>query len=97
LRELCRREDMALTTEPHLVPDVFDQIQYGGHVSEPVGNFLGERRTAWYAENPPVGPEVHLAKGEASAAYTYGLNGVVWPKRSQALTTRMPGRRRRNI
>jgi hypothetical protein len=78
LRELCRREDMALTTEPHLVPDVFDQIQYGGHVSEPVGNFLGERRTAWYAENPPVGPEVHLAKGEASSAYTYGLNGVVW-------------------
>jgi hypothetical protein len=78
LRELCRREDMALTTEPHLVPDVFDQIQYGGHVSEPVGNFLGERHTAWYAENPPVGPEVHLAKGEASSAYTYGLNGVVW-------------------
>ena len=78
LRELCRREGMALTTEPHLVPDVFDQIQYGGHVSEPVGNFLGERRTAWYAENPLVGPEVHLAKGEASAAYTYGLDGVVW-------------------
>ena len=78
LRELCQREGMALTTEPHLVPDVFDQIQYGGHVSEPVGNFLGERRTAWYAANPPVGPEVHLAKGEASAAYTYGLNGVVW-------------------
>lgn len=78
MRELCRREGMALTTEPHLVPEVFDQIQYGGAVSEPVGNFLGERRTAWYAENPPVGPEVHLAKGEASAAYTYGLNGVVW-------------------
>ena len=78
LRELCRREGMALTTEPHLVPEVFDQIQYGGYVSEPVGNFLGERRTAWYAQNPPVGPEVHLAKGEASAAYTYGLNGVVW-------------------
>ena len=78
LRDLCRREGMALTTEPHLIPDVFDQIQYGGHVSEPVGNFLGERRTAWYAENPAVGPEVHLAKGEASAAYTYGLDGVVW-------------------
>ena len=78
LRELCRREGMALTTEPHLVPELFDQIQYGGHVSEPVGNFLGERRTAWYARHPPVGPEVHLAKGEASAAYTYGLNGVVW-------------------
>ncbi|MCX6927647.1 MAG: glycosyl hydrolase [Verrucomicrobia bacterium] len=78
LRELCRREEMALTTEPHLVPEVFDQIQYGGHVSEPVGNFLGERNTAWYAANPPVGPEVHLAEGEASAAYTYGLNGVVW-------------------
>ncbi len=78
LRDLCRREGIALTTEPHLVPDVFDQIQYGGHVSEPVGNFLGERRTHWYADNPPVGPEVHLAKGEASAAYTYGLNGVVW-------------------
>ena len=69
---------MGLTTEPHLIPEVFDQVQYGGHVSEPVGNFLGERRTAWYAPNPPVGPEVHLAKGEASAAYTYGLNGVVW-------------------
>jgi hypothetical protein len=78
LRELCEREKMALTTEPHLVPEVFDQIQYGGMVSEPVGNFLGERRTAWYAANPPVGPEIHLAKGEASAAYTYGLNGVVW-------------------
>ncbi len=78
LRDLCRREGIALTTEPHLVPDVFDQIQYGGHVSEPVGNFLGERRTHWYADNPPVGPEVQLAKGEASAAYTYGLNGVVW-------------------
>jgi hypothetical protein len=78
LRELCRSENMALTTEPHLVPEVFDQIQYGGHVSEPVGNFLGERRTGWYAPNPPVGPEVHLAKGEASAAYTYGLDGVVW-------------------
>ena len=78
LRELCKREGMALTTEPHLVPDVFDQVQYGGHVSEPVGNFLGERRTAWYAENPPVGPEIQLAKGEASAACTYGLNGIVW-------------------
>lgn len=78
LRALCRREAMALTTEPHLIPEVFDQIQYGGSVSEPVGNFLGERRTAWYARNPPVGPEVQLAKGEASAAYTYGLNGVVW-------------------
>jgi hypothetical protein len=78
LRKLGRREAMALTTEPHLIPEVFDQIQYGGHVSEPVGNFLAERRTAWYAQNPPVGPEVHLAKGEASAAYTYGLNGVVW-------------------
>ena len=78
LRDLCQREGMALTTEPHLVPEVFDQIQYGGHVSEPVGNFLGERHTAWYAAHPPVGPEIHLAKGEASAAYTYGLNGVVW-------------------
>jgi hypothetical protein len=78
LRELCRSENMALTTEPHLVPGVFDQIQYGGNVSEPVGNFLGERRTGWYAPNPPLGPEVHLAKGEASAAYTYGLDGVVW-------------------
>jgi len=78
LRDLCQREGMALTTEPHLVPDVFDQIQYGGSVSEPVGNFLGERHTAWYAPNPPVGPEVHLAKGEASAASTYGLDGVVW-------------------
>ena len=78
LRELCEREGVALTTEPHLVPEVFDQIQYGGHVSEPVGNFLGERRTGWYAENPPVGPEIHLAKGEASAACTYGLDGVVW-------------------
>ena len=78
LRELCRRAGVALTTEPHLVPDVFDQIQYGGYVSEPVGNFLGERRTAWYAANPPVGPEVQLAKGEASAAATYGLDGVVW-------------------
>ena len=78
LRELCEREQIALTTEPHLIPEVFDQIQYGGFVSEPVGNFLGERRTAWYAANPPVGPEIHLAKGEASAAYTYGLNGVVW-------------------
>jgi hypothetical protein len=77
-RELCRREGIALTTEPHLVPDVFDQVQYGGHVSEPVGNFLAERRTRWYADNPPVGPEVHLAKGEASAAATYGLDGVVW-------------------
>ncbi|MGA2255468.1 MAG: glycosyl hydrolase, partial [Thermoguttaceae bacterium] len=77
-RDLCRSEGVALTTEPHLVPDVFDQIQYGGHVLEPVGNFLAERRTHWYAENPPIGPEVHLAKGEASAAYTYGLNGVVW-------------------
>jgi hypothetical protein len=47
-------------------------------VTEPVGNFLGERRTHWYADNPQVGPEVQLAKGEASAAYTYGLNGVVW-------------------
>ena len=78
LRELCEREGMSLTTEPHLIPEVFDQIQYGGHVTEPVGNFLGERHTAWYAPNPPVGPEVHLAKGEASAAYTYGLNGIVW-------------------
>lgn len=78
LRDLCQRDGVALTTEPHLVPEVFDQIQYGGYVSEPVGNFLGERRTAWYAEHPPVGPEIHLAKGEASAAYTYGLNGVVW-------------------
>jgi len=77
-RDLCQREGVALTTEPHLIPEVFDQIQYGGHVSEPVGNFLGERRTHWYAENPPVGPEIHLAKGEASAACTYGLNGVVW-------------------
>ena len=77
-RDLCRGEGVALTTEPHLIPDVFDQIQYGGHVSEPVGNFLAERRTQHYAENPPIGPEVHLAKGEASAAYTYGLNGVVW-------------------
>jgi hypothetical protein len=77
-RDLCRSEGVALTTEPHLIPEVFDQIQYGGHVSEPMGNFLGERRTHWYADNPPVGPEVQLAKGEASAAYTYGLNGVVW-------------------
>jgi hypothetical protein len=78
LRELCQREGLALTTEPHLIPLVFDQIQYGGHVSEPMGNFLGERHTAWYAAQPPVGPEVHLAKGEASAASTYGLDGVVW-------------------
>jgi hypothetical protein len=77
-RDLCRGEGLALTTEPHLTADLFDQIQYGGHVSEPVGNFLAERRTHWYADNPPVGPEVHLAKGEASAAYTYGLGGVVW-------------------
>jgi alpha-L-rhamnosidase len=77
-RDLCEREGVALTTEPHLVPGVFDQIQYGGHVSEPVGNFLAERRTHWYAADPPVGPEVHLAKGEASAAATYGLDGVVW-------------------
>jgi hypothetical protein len=78
LRELCQRAGLALTTEPHLVPEVFDQIQYGGFVSEPVGNFLGERRTGWYAPHPPVGPEVHLAKGEASSAQAYGLNGVVW-------------------
>lgn len=78
LRALSQGHGVALTTEPHLVPEVFDQIQYGGHVSEPVGNFLAERRTAWYAATPPVGPEVHLAKGEASAASTYGLNGVVW-------------------
>ena len=77
-RDLCQREGIALTTEPHLMPQVFDQIQYGGHVSEPVGNFLAERRTGWYAANPPIGPEMHLAKGEASAAYTYGLNGIVW-------------------
>ena len=82
-RALCKREGIALTTEPHLVPHVFDQIQYGGYVSEPVGNFLAERRTGWYAANPPVGPEIHLAKGEASSAYTYGLNGIV---RAEAFT-----------
>jgi hypothetical protein len=78
LRDLCRAEGMTLTTEPHLVEGVFDQIQYGGHVANPVGNFLAERHTGWYGGYPPVGPEMHLAKGEASAAYTYGLEGVVW-------------------
>lgn len=78
MRELCRREGIRLTTEPHLVGDVFDQLQYGGSVDEPMGNFLDSRRSQWYTDNPPVGPEMHLAKGEVSAAYTYGLDGVVW-------------------
>lgn len=77
-RELARREGVALTTEPHDIPDVFDQMQYGGHVSEPMGNFLAERRTRHYAGSPPAGPEIHLAKGEVSTAWTYGLDGVVW-------------------
>lgn len=78
MKELCRREGILLTTEPHLIGDVFDQLQYGGSVSQPVGNFLDVRRTQWYTDQPPVGPEAHLVKGEASAAYTYGLDGVVW-------------------
>lgn len=78
MKELCRREGITLTTEPHLIGDVFDQLQYGGSVGQPVGNFLDSRRSHWYTDDPPVGPEAHLAKGEASAAYTYGLDGVVW-------------------
>jgi hypothetical protein len=78
MNELCRREGITLTTEPHLIGDVFDQLQYGGSVAQPVGNFLDVRHSDWYTDHPPVGPESHLAKGEASAAYTYGLDGVVW-------------------
>jgi hypothetical protein len=77
-RDLAQAEGLKLTTEPHLVQGVFDHIQYGGHVSQPVGNFLDKRGTAWYGSVPRVGPEMHLAKAEASAAYTYGLDGVVW-------------------
>ena len=77
-RDLAQAEGIKLTTEPHLIADVFDHVQYGGHVSNTFGNFLDARRTQHYAVNPPVGPEMHLAKAEASAACTYGLEDVVW-------------------
>jgi len=77
MRDLCRREQVALTTQPHMSP-VFEQVQYGGHASEPMGNFLDKRDYPHYAPIPPIGPEIQLAKGEVSAAYTYGLNGVIW-------------------